>query len=61
MQRIFDSDVAEFLFPGGIYNPDMERIRQALLDQCRRIIEYSGRLHEHIGWTSTTLKTCLIL
>ena len=49
MKRIFDSGVAEFLFPSDIYNLDMERIRQALLDQFRWNIEYSGRLHEHIG------------
>jgi hypothetical protein len=49
VKRIFDSGVAEFLFPGDIYNLDMERIRQALLDQFRWNIEYSGRLHEHIG------------
>jgi len=49
VKRIFDSGVAEFLFPGDIYNLDMEQIRQTLLDQFRRQIEDSGRLHENIG------------
>ena len=49
VKRIFDSGVAEFLFPGDIYNLDMEQIRQILLDQFRRNIEDSGRLHENIG------------
>lgn len=47
VKRIFDSGVAEFLFPGDIYNLDMELIRQSLLDQFRRHIEDSGRLHEN--------------
>jgi hypothetical protein len=49
VKRIFDSGVAEFLFPGDIYNLDMEQIRQTLLDQNRRRIEKSGRLHESAG------------
>jgi hypothetical protein len=49
VKRIFDSGVAEFLFPCDIYKLDMERIRQALLNQFRWNIEYSGPLHEHIG------------
>jgi hypothetical protein len=49
VKRIFDSGVAEFLFPGEIYNLDMELIRQTLLDQFRKSIEKSGRLHEHAG------------
>ncbi len=49
VKRIFDSGVAEFLFPNDIYNLDMEQIRQTLLDQFRKNIEDSGRLHENIG------------
>jgi hypothetical protein len=49
VKRIFDSDLTEFLFPSDIFNLDMERIHQALLDRFRWNIEYSGRLHEHIG------------
>lgn len=49
VKRIFDSGVAEFLFPRDIYNLDMDQIRQTLLDQFRRHIEQSGRLHENIG------------
>jgi hypothetical protein len=49
VKRIFDSGVAEFLFPSDIYNLDMEQIRQSLLDQFRKNIEQSGRLHENIG------------
>lgn len=49
VKRIFDSGVAEFLFPVDIYNLDMEQIRQTLLDKFRRYIEDSGRQHEHIG------------
>jgi hypothetical protein len=49
VKRIFDSGVAEFLFPSEIYNLDMAQIRQTLLDQFRRQIEDSGRLHENIG------------
>ncbi|TCJ13616.1 hypothetical protein EZJ19_10100 [Parasulfuritortus cantonensis] len=48
VKRIFDSGVAEFLFPNDIYNLDMAQIRQTLLEQFRRRIEESGRLHEHI-------------
>lgn len=49
VKRIFDSGVAEFLFPPDIYNLDMEQIRQTLLEQFRQHIEASGRLHEHAG------------
>lgn len=49
VRRIFDSGVAEFLFPSDIYNLDMPQIRQVLLDQFRRRIEESGRLHENIA------------
>lgn len=49
VKRIFDSGVAEFLFPSAIYNLDMEQIRQTLLDQFRRNIEGSGRLHENMA------------
>jgi hypothetical protein len=41
VRRIFDSGVAEFLFPNDIYNLDMTQIRQTLLDQFRRNIEKS--------------------
>jgi len=46
VKRIFDSGVAEFLFPGDIYGLDMEQIRQTLLHQFRRNIEDAGRLNE---------------
>ncbi|MGE5318673.1 MAG: hypothetical protein ACM3KD_00700 [Hyphomicrobiaceae bacterium] len=47
VKRIFDSGVAEFLFPSDIYNLDMGQIRQTLLEQFRRRIENCGRrLHE---------------
>ncbi|MGO9445640.1 MAG: hypothetical protein ACLPXB_12800, partial [Thiobacillaceae bacterium] len=49
VKRIFDSGVAEFLFPREIYNLNMDQIRQTLLDQYRRNIENSGRLQENIG------------
>ena len=49
VKRIFDSGVAEFLFPGDIYNLDMARIRQTVLEQFRGQIEDAGRLHENIG------------
>lgn len=39
VKRIFDSGVAEFLFPSDIYNLDMEQIRQSLLERFRRDIE----------------------
>ncbi|CAK0770062.1 conserved hypothetical protein [Gammaproteobacteria bacterium] len=48
VKRIFDSGVAEFLFPSDIYNLDMAHIRQTMLDQFRRHIENSGRLHDNI-------------
>jgi hypothetical protein len=36
VKRIFDSGVAEFLFPEDIYGLNMERIRGALLERFRR-------------------------
>ncbi|NTV94036.1 MAG: hypothetical protein HGA75_01285 [Thiobacillus sp.] len=48
VKRIFDSGVADFLFPNDIYNLDMVQIRQALLTQFRKRIEEAGRLHEHV-------------
>ncbi len=44
VKRIFDSGVAEFLFPNEIYNLDMQQIRQTMLNRFRRNIEDSGRL-----------------
>jgi hypothetical protein len=41
VKRIFNSGVAEFLFPKEIYNLDMEQIRETLLAQFRRNIEHS--------------------
>jgi hypothetical protein len=49
VKRIFDSGVAEFLFPGDIYSLDMKQIRQALLEQFRWNIENAGRLHGYVG------------
>ena len=49
VKRIFDSGVARFLFPQDIYDLDMERIRQPLLDHFRWNIEYAGRRHEYMG------------
>jgi hypothetical protein len=49
VKRIFDSGVAKFLFPSDIYNLDMERVRQALLEQFRRNIEHTGRPHDILG------------
>lgn len=49
VKRIFDSGVAEFLFPPDIYHLEMERIRQVLLEQFRRKIENSGRLQDSMG------------
>jgi hypothetical protein len=49
VKRIFDSGVAEFLFPSDIYNLDMAQIRKALLEQFRRDIETSGRRHANLG------------
>lgn len=43
-----------------IYSLDMERIRQALPGQFHWNIEYSGRLHEHIVETATTLPALAI-
>lgn len=42
VKRIFNSGVAEFLFPKEIYGLDMEQIRETLLAQFRRNIEGSG-------------------
>lgn len=48
VERIFDSGVAEFLFPIGIYNLDMEQIRQTLLDKFRRNTDgYRASAREH--------------
>jgi len=49
VKRFFDSGVAEFLFPSDIYNLDMPQIRQTLLEQSRKRIEESVRLHENIA------------
>ena len=49
VKRIFDSGVAEFLFPGDIDSLDMGLIRQALLEQFRRNIESAGRAHEYVA------------
>ncbi|HEX8980469.1 MAG TPA: hypothetical protein VF811_12225 [Parasulfuritortus sp.] len=49
VRRIFDSGVAEFLFPNDIYHLDMPQIRQALLEQFRRRIEEAGRLQETLA------------
>ena len=49
VKRIFDSGVAEFLFPSDIYTLDMTQIRQSLLDQFRWNIENAGRLHGYAG------------
>ena len=46
VKRVFDSGVAEFLFPGEIYNLDMQQIRQTMLERFRRNIEESGRLQK---------------
>lgn len=46
VKRIFDSGVADFLFPREIYNLDMQQIRQTMLDRFRRNIEDSGRLQK---------------
>ncbi len=39
VKRIFDSGVAEFLFPQDIYHLDMAQIRHAMLERFRRDIE----------------------
>jgi len=49
VKRIFDSGVAEFLFPAEIYKLNMMQIRQVLLEQFRSTIESSGRLYGNIG------------
>jgi hypothetical protein len=46
VKRIFDSGVAEFLFPSDIYNLDMQKIRQTMLERFRRNIEESGKLQK---------------
>ena len=46
VKRVFDSGVAEFLFPGEIYNLDMQQIRQTMLDRFRRNNEDAGRLQK---------------
>jgi len=46
VKRIFDSGVAEFLFPNEIYNLDMQQIRQTMLNRFRWNNEDSGRLHK---------------
>ena len=42
VRRLFDSGVAEFLFPEDIYHLDMERIRKKQLDKFRKTIENSS-------------------
>jgi hypothetical protein len=49
VRRIFDSGVAEFLFPNDIYNLDMPQIRKSLLEQFRKRIEESGQLQENLA------------
>jgi hypothetical protein len=39
VKRIFDTGVAEFLFPSDIYHLDMEKIRSTQLTRFRRMIE----------------------
>ena len=39
VKRIFDTGVAEFLFPSDIYKLDMEKIRKAQLTRFRKMIE----------------------
>ncbi len=39
IKRIFDTGVAEFLFPKDIYHLDMEEIRQRQIRWCRKRIE----------------------
>ena len=39
IKRIFDSGVAELLFPQGIYHLDMQEIKQTQIRRCRRLIE----------------------
>ena len=41
VKRIFDSGVAEFLFPQDIYHLDMAQIRHTMLERFRRNIEAS--------------------
>lgn len=49
VKRIFDSGVAEFLFPGEIYKLNMDQIREIMLKQFRSGIEGSGRVYGNIG------------
>ncbi|MGD2119055.1 MAG: hypothetical protein PVG66_11895 [Chromatiales bacterium] len=42
VKRLFDSGVAEFLFPSDIYNLDMHKIRQSQLHKFRKGIEQAG-------------------
>lgn len=48
VKRLFDSGVAEFLFPKEIYHLDMGQIRQTQLEQFRRTIEGTGNRR---GWS----------
>jgi hypothetical protein len=41
IKRIFDSGVAEMLFPQDIYDLDMADIKERQLKKCRRQIEES--------------------
>jgi len=41
VKRIFDTGVAEFLFPGDIYHLQMDAIRTAQINSFRRQIEHS--------------------
>ncbi|MFA6062328.1 MAG: hypothetical protein WC736_06915 [Gallionella sp.] len=49
VKRIFDSGVAEFLFPGETYKLNMDQIREIMLKQFRSGIEGSGRVYGNIG------------
>ena len=39
IKRIFDSGVAEFLFPQDVYNLNMDKIRESQIKWCRKRIE----------------------
>jgi len=39
VKRIFDSGVAEFLFPQDVYNLNMDKIRESQIKWCRKRIE----------------------
>jgi hypothetical protein len=41
IKRVFDSGVAELLFPRDIYHLDMQEIKQTQIRRCRRLIEES--------------------